>query len=73
MIRKIDVKKAAEGEKKTRGYKHGQGIWEKVSIWGEMPHHGKFWLLFSRSLLLVLTKFSFLGWDWAPGYNSMKF
>ena len=61
MIRKIDVKKAAEGEKKTRGYKHGQGIWEKLSIWGEMPHHGKFWLLFSRSLLLVLTKFLFWG------------
>ena len=29
--------------------------------------------LFSRNLLLVLTKFSFWEEHWAPGYNSMKF
>ena len=34
---------------------------------------GKVQFLFSRSLLLVLTKLSFLGEDWALGYNSMKF
>ena len=29
--------------------------------------------LFSRSLLLVLTKFPFWGGDWALDYTSMKF
>ena len=29
--------------------------------------------LFSRSLLLVLAKFSFWEEDWALGYDSMKF
>ena len=69
---KIDVKKAVKEEKKTRSYKHGQNIWEKLYIWGEIPHYGKFRFLFSRVFLLLLTKISFLG-DWAPGYNSMNF
>ena len=34
---------------------------------------GKVRFLFSRSLLLVLTKFSFSEEDWARGYTSMKF
>ena len=34
---------------------------------------GKVQFLFSRSLLLVLTKFSFWKEDWALGYTSMKF
>ena len=34
---------------------------------------GKVKFQFSRSLLLVLTKFSFQVEDWALGYNSMKF
>ena len=34
---------------------------------------GKVQFLFSRSLLLVLTKFSFWEEDWALGYTSMKF
>ena len=34
---------------------------------------GKVQYLFSRSLLLVLTKFSFREEDWALDYTSMKF
>ena len=34
---------------------------------------GKVQFLFSRSLLLVLTKLSFYEEDWALGYTSMKF
>ena len=34
---------------------------------------GKVQLLFSRSLLLVLTKFSFREEGWTIGYTSMKF
>ena len=33
---------------------------------------GKVQFLFFSSFMLILTKFSFSGENWAPGYDSMK-
>ena len=49
-------------------------IFEKNSSFHvKQRNMGKVQFLFSRSLLLVLTKFSFREEDWTLGYTSMKF
>ena len=49
-------------------------IFEKISSYPvKYRTTGKVQILFSRSLLLVLTKLSFWEEDWALGYTSMKF
>ena len=39
--------------------------------WHHAGGGGQF--LFFENFLLVLARFLFWGWDWAPGYNSMGF
>ena len=54
-------------------YKYGQNIWENPSFHVKKRSTGKVQFLFSRRLLLVLTKFSIWEGDWALGYYSIKF
>ena len=43
------------------------------SFHAKLHSMGKFYFLLFKSILLVLTKFSFWQKDWALGYHSMKF
>ena len=68
-FRLLDPKKRLPLHSTTTGK-----IFEKNSSFHVKQHTtGKVQFLFSRSLLLVLAKFSFWEEEWALGYNSMKF